>query len=64
MPLTDNACPNCRGRLHTDDLLSGKCVTPGCGADLTEHFDGEKWNLPEYDEEEAPEGEHEIVRDE
>lgn len=35
MPLTDIECPRCDGALHTDDLLTCRCVTPGCGAGLT-----------------------------
>lgn len=48
MPLTDYACPECGGLLHSDDLLEGKCITPGCGAEFRAGL-GERTDLPEYD---------------
>ena len=48
MPLTDFACPECGGLLHTDDLIEGECVTPGCGAEFPAGL-GERDDLPELE---------------
>lgn len=32
MPVTNYLCPGCRGLLHTDDLMEGRCITNDCGA--------------------------------
>lgn len=48
MPLTDYACPACGGLLHTDDLIDDECVTPGCGATLSDYADT-RGDLPEWD---------------
>lgn len=58
MPLTDYACPECGGCLHTDDLLEGECVTPGCGAEFDAGL-GPREDLPEFDMDEW-EAEHEV----
>lgn len=47
MPLTDYACPACGGLLHTDDLLDGECVTPGCGETFPAGL-GYRDDLPTY----------------
>jgi hypothetical protein len=57
MPFTDYACPACGGRLHTDDLIEGKCVTPGCGESFPRGL-GDRDDLPQYkpdtDDRDAP----------
>lgn len=48
MPLTDSACPECGGLFHTDDLIEGECITPGCGAEFPAGL-GERDYLPEWE---------------
>lgn len=57
MPLADYACPNCEGCLHTDDLIEGECVTPGCGEEFPPGFRPRE-DLPEY--EGGNKGEHTV----
>lgn len=47
MQLTDYACPNCDGLLHSDDLIDDKCVTSGCGATLSDYVEYVE-DLPEW----------------
>jgi len=49
MPLTDYACPNCDGLLHSDDLIERECITPNCGCDLMEYETESGWELPKWE---------------
>lgn len=59
MPITSRACPECGGCLHTDDLIEGECITPGCGETFSSGL-GHRDDLPKYDPDDATTGEHTI----